>query len=111
MATPPKPKPKVPTASKSPNKVTKNETAYAKQYRKVANLARTKVDIKGGMSREQAKAIRDARAQLQKMKAQAVKQGYGKLDTTKNKAGGYSSHNIYKGLTGKPLPPKKKPTK
>lgn len=104
-------KPKVPTAAKSPTKVTKNETAYAKQYRKLANQARQKIDIKGGMSREKAKAIRDARAQLQKMKQEISKKGYGTVEKEKNKRGGYTSHGIYKELTGKPLPPRKKPTK
>lgn len=104
-------KPKVKPADRSPNKVTPREAALAKQYAAVAKQARQKVDIKGGMSREQAKAIKDARAQLAVMKKKLAGKGYGSIDAQPNKKGGITSRNIYKDLTGKPLPPKKKPTK
>lgn len=109
--TPPKAN-KLPTAAKSPNKVTKNETAFAKQYAKAAQTARQKVDIKGGVTtRAQAKAIKAAREQLAAMKQTIAKKGYGTVSSTPNKRGGYSSQGIYKELTGKPLPPRKKPPK
>ena len=107
----PAPRPTLPTAAKSPDKVTKSEAAFAKKYAKIAAVAKQAVDIKGGTTtRAQAAAIKDARAALAEMKKQITKRGYGTLDKTKNKAGGRSSHNIYKDLTGKPLP-KKKPRK
>jgi hypothetical protein len=110
MAVPKKPakKAKTPNASKSPGKVTKSEAAYGKKYAKLVATARQTIDVKGGTTtRAQAAAIKDARAQLKATRKEAVKSGYGSLDKKKNKAGGTSSHGIYKDLTGKKRPQKK----
>lgn len=87
-------------ASKSPNKVTKKESALGKKYAGLVRRAKIKID--GDNKKQTAadrKAIKSAREELAAMRKRLADKGYGKTITTKK--GSVGGRGIYKALTGK----------